>query len=290
MLKTLSFESRMLCVSCLFVLIRMMDPLIHYVLNGLPTEYIFMNILISTISLVVLIITLLGIHSSMINMVFSGVLLLIFGFYWLSRDGLVSTSDINLIAFLSAVAAFNQKKDLKIMLVVSYVFIAAMVLAWVLGNDLLDMFEKRPVFDIYKYQFVVVLFTVFMIYWVKQYHEDRESAKRKTQLISAKIEELASENGALEVQQRELEQANEHLEKLVQERKANLTSSNEQISSFLDVNSNQIAPTVEELLKEIELVERLEGDLAYTDWLHRSGEKLKDAFVSVKESYRKWIK
>ena len=290
MLKTLSFESRMLCVSCLFVLIRMMDPLIRYVLNGLPIEYIFMNIFISTISLVVLIITLLGIHSSKINLIFSAVLLLIFGFYWLSRDGLVSTSDINLIAFLSAVAAFNKKKDLKLVLVVSYIFIVVMVFVWVIGIDFLDIFEKRPVFDIYKYQFVVVLFTVFMVYWVKQYYEDRESARQKTQLISAKIEELASENEALEQQQRELEQANEHLEKLVQERKANLTTSNEQISSFLDVNSNQIAPTIEELLKEIKYVERLGGNEVYADWLQRSGEKLKQAFVSVKESYRKWIK
>ncbi|WP_422359370.1 hypothetical protein [Reichenbachiella sp.] len=266
----------------------MMDPLVRYVTSGLPPDYVFANILISIISLLVLIITLSGFQSFKVNVVFSGMLLLIFGYYWISRDGLVSTSDINLVAFLSAVTAFNRRKELKVVLLFSYAFIAMLVILWLGNAELLKVIERRPVFDIYKYQFVVVLFTIFMIYWVRQYHTDRASALKKTQLISAKIEELAAENEALELQQQEQEQTNEHLEQLVIERKERLTVSNEQISSFLDVNSNQIAPTVEELLQEIKYMESQEKELVYADWLQRSGEKLKEAFVSVKMSYSKW--
>ncbi len=285
----MSFESRMLCMSCIFFLIRMVDPLIRYFRVGLPTEYIYAGLLISGITLIVLLITLFGVQSYKINLGFSAILFLIFAFYWISRDGLVSTSDINFVALLTLLAAFNRKKELKAVLICAYLLLVVVVVLWVLDSSWLAWIERRPVFDIYKFQFIVVLFTVFMILWVKQYHSDKISSVMKTQLISAKIKELAAENEELESQQLELEKANEELERLVQERREKLTNSNQQISSFLDVNSNQIAPTVEELLEEIKSTERLENRLAYADWLQRSADKLRDAFMSVKMSHTKWI-
>ncbi|MEP2023096.1 MAG: hypothetical protein ABJH98_06025 [Reichenbachiella sp.] len=248
-----------------------------------------MSILISSISIIVLLITLFGIQSYKINLTYSVVLLLIFSFYWISRDGLVSTSDVNLIALFTLLAACNRKKELKLVLICSYIFIVFVVFAWVLDAEFLDVLERHPVFDIYKYQFIVILFTSFMILWLKQYHQDQDSSSKKAEMISSKIQELANENEGLEAQQKELEMSNEQLEQLVQERKEKLTNSNAQISAFLDVNSNQIAPTVEELLEEIESLEGLEKELAYADWLHRSAEKLEEAFVAVKMSHNKWV-
>lgn len=266
-----------------------MDPMIRYIQDGLPPEFVFMSLLISGISLAVLLITLNGVQSYKINIAFSVFLLLIFSFYWLSRDGFVSTSDINYVALMAALAAFNRNKELKLVLICSYTFVVLVVLLWLFNVEFLSLLEKRPVFDIYKYQFVVVLFSLFILLWVKQYHNDRDSSNKKNQLISSKIDELAKENEELESQQKELEKANGQLEQLVEERKEKLTNSNAQISSFLDVNSNKIAPTIEELLKDIKSTESLEEKLAYADWLERSADKLNDAFESVKMSHEKWI-
>lgn len=265
-----------------------MDPMIRYLYYGLLPEYVVMTVAVSVISLAVLLITLFGVHSYLINLVFSLILLFIFSFYWISRDGLVSTSNVNLVALFTMLAAFNRKSDLKRILIFSFVFVVLVVTAWLWDAQILDNFDRHPVYDIFKYQFLVVLFTLFMILWVNQYHHDRDSSSEKSQLISAKINELALETEQLESQQRELEKANEQLELLVEERKEKLINSNAQISSFLDVNSNKIAPTVEELLAEIRSMENLEKELTYGDWLKQSAQKLKEAFVAVRISYSKW--
>lgn len=283
---SLSFESRILIFVCSLVLIRMIDPIVRLVTVGLPIEYIVVNSAISFISVVVIVATLMRHESRVTSFGLSMLFVVMFSYNWISRNGLISTSDVNYIAGLIMVATINRGRYLKSGLVIALSIISLTVVTWIVAPDTFDFLDKFPTQQVYKYQMVVLLVTIFIVYWANQYEHDHGEKLKQSELISIKIEELERENKKLEIQQRELEQVNEKLENMVQERVESLTNSNRQISEFLDVNSNEITPTIDQLLKDIKTAEGRMDATTHLAWLSKSGAKLDMAFQEVRDSYR----
>lgn len=217
-------------------------------------------------------------YRTYLGLVFGVLFTILNAFLWIHNGGLERLADESMIAALLVAAVLNQKERMKWM--VGFVLLTQLVLlvVWEFRYDWISEWVGELGYQVLRYQVVMVLVTLGMVYFAYQYDSERKKQWNRKGQLHETMAEIRKENIKLEEQEKELSKLNALLERKVKNRREELRRQNQSIEQYIELSTSKISPSLDAIT---DYIAKSEFYSSYGTLLKKSGANLVDSFIKI---------
>ncbi|UXP31103.1 hypothetical protein N6H18_12155 [Reichenbachiella agarivorans] len=199
-------------------------------------------------------------------------------FLWFANGGLTGFVEQSIIVSIIVGAIITRGRLQLVLIGFALVIEVLTLLIWDYKYDWIESIVGEQGRSIVKFQIMMVLVTIGMIYVAFQYQQDHQILRGRKYELQQKMAEIRKENDNLFEQQKELNEINAVLEERINRRKFELCQNNNSIEKYIVLSRSQISPSLEEISKKIS------GSQFYGEYgqlLKKSGRNLIKSFIEI---------
>lgn len=197
---------------------------------------------------------------------------------WIHNGGLGGVVEESMTAALIVVAVVNRGRWVLRVIAVVLICQVVLLLLWEFNNEWVAPLVSAEGNQVIKYQVMLVLVTCGVIYFTFLYDLERKRQWAVKDELHKAVAEIRKENERLKEQELEIQELNEMLERMVEERKAELARQTKSIERYIDLSSSQISPN---LLEMTDFINKSGFEGNYGSLLKKSGFNLIESFKKI---------
>ncbi|WP_147407357.1 hypothetical protein [Reichenbachiella sp. MSK19-1] len=272
------FERKLLIGVCMIALLRSMYSMYQLYMGVIDTGNLVGQSVLFTVYLGTLIYVWVIGYRKGVAMFFGVVFSLANSYLWLVNGGVTGVVETGMVASVIVGAIITSGRHHVYIVVFTLVCLLVAIYLWEFQQDLISIIIGDQGNSIFKYQILVVLVTIGMVYFSFQHNAERKDQWEIKNVLHKKMAEIRKENVKLIEQEKELLALNQSLTQNVQNRKEQLNRQNNAIEQYLELTSMQISPSVDEMNNQI-MRSNFEGE--YGKLLKKSGTSLVKSLLRI---------